>query len=162
MVAAEFHGLDLVCSSKSIIPQGLNFENVEYQSCAIAGSTSGSLVVSGDNYIAAQFGYYYNNVWRNFGIMLLFTVAFILLAAVFSELLEWNSEGGGALQFKKSVTSKSHATSGRDEEEKPVQADSGPDPRSAVSGHQSTIPVNLETSTETFTWKDLTYTIPYD
>lgn len=164
-MATEFHGLDLKCSPHSVIPQGFGYDDLAYQSCAIAGSIPGSLTVSGDNYVAKTFGYSYSNVWRNFGILLLFTIAFILLAALFSELIEWHERGSGALQFKE--TSKANvprSTRGKDEEEKPIDFVSHTPSQSSdfSSKNNCEIPVNLATSTSTFTWKDLTYTIPYD
>jgi ATP-binding cassette, subfamily G (WHITE), member 2, SNQ2 len=164
MMASEFSGLNLACSPASVIPQGPGFEDVNYQSCAIAGSVSGSLAVYGDDYIAAQFGYYYSHIWRNFGILLLFSVVFILFAAVFSEVLEWNLGGGGALHYKKmSSTLKRQPQSGIDEEEKQVDIDSRrPSYSNFTLDNNSGVQVNLETSTSTFTWEDLTYTIPYD
>lgn len=159
-MAAEFHGLDLFCSPGSVIPQGAGYNDLAYQSCAIAGSTSGSLTVSGDRYIAETFGYYYSNVWQDFGIMLLFTIAFIILAAIFSERLEWHQGGGGALQFKEiSKIKLRRSAKAKDEEEKPVDIDSQTPP---LSSDGSEIPMSLATSKSTFTWKDLTYTVPYD
>jgi ATP-binding cassette, subfamily G (WHITE), member 2, SNQ2 len=165
MMATEFHGLDLTCSPNSIIPDGPGYVDVTYQSCAIAGSIPGSLTVSGDMYVAENFGFSYNHVWRNFGILLLFTVAFILLAAFFSELFEWSEGGGGAVEYKETSEIKvRRARNGKDEEEKPVEVDThSPPPTSdQFQMKYSDTRVNLASSTSTFTWKDLTYTIPYD
>lgn len=158
MMASEFHGLELACSPSSIIPEGLNYSDIAFQSCAIAGSTPGSLTVSGDSYIAASFSYSYDNVWPNFAIMLLFTITFILLGAFFNEVFEWNESGAGGLEFKASGATKAQKTNrSRDEEEKPVDSDfSSP---TSGSSHQK---VDLTTDKSTFTWKDLTFTIPYD
>lgn len=164
-MAAEFHGLDLACSPGSVIPEGVGYENVAYQSCAIAGSLPGSLELSGDSYIAKSFGFSYSNVWRNFGILMLFTIAFIILAAWFSELFEWAEGSARAIEYKQSAKSKiKWSMDGRDEEEKPVAFDDRV--RATVAGQtnvkDSEVPKNLSTNKSTFTWNDLSYTIPYD
>lgn len=160
-MATEFHGLKLACSPGSVIPDGFAYTDIAYQSCAIAGSTPGSLTVSGDSYVAASFGYAYSNLWRNFGIMILFTIAFILLGAYFNEILEWSDSGSKALEFK-SASKSVHRKAVKDEEEKAV-----PDVPSETISSASTITNDssmpqLQTDRSTFTWKDLTYTIPYD
>ena len=66
-MAAEFHNMNFTCAASSIVPSGSNYTDVAYQSCAYAGSKVGSIVVNGDDYLAAQFGFYYSHVWRNFG-----------------------------------------------------------------------------------------------
>lgn len=161
-MAAEFHGLNLACSPGSVIPAGSGYNDIAYQSCAIAGSVPGSLSVSGDSYIAASFNYHYSNVWRNFGIMLLFTIAFILLAAFFTEILEWSASGSGALEFKNAKVT-AHTVCAKDEEEKAVEAIGTPETSSSgtVGDQPATIPY-LDTDRTTFTWSDLTYKIPYD
>ncbi|KFY17638.1 hypothetical protein V491_04960 [Pseudogymnoascus sp. VKM F-3775] len=164
VMATEFHGLDLNCSPSSIIPQGLGYQETAYQSCAIAGSASGSLKLSGDSYVLESFRFLYSHVWRNFGILLLFTIAFIIFAAWFSELFEWSQGGGGAIEYKKTTKPKADRSKGKDEEENPVDFDD----RAPTAVTDRTIledseaPPNLAISQSTFTWHDISYTIPYD
>lgn len=164
-MAAEFHGLDLTCSPGSIIPEGFNYGDAAYQSCAIAGSIPGTLTLSGDSYIAATFGFSYSNTWRNFGILMLFTIAFILLAAWFTELFEWSEGGSVAIEYKQASKSKvRRSMNAKDEEENPVEIDHHAP--TAVEGQKSAknseVPMNTATWKSIFTWHDLTYTIPYD
>lgn len=162
MMATEFHNLDLVCSPGSIIPSGLGYSDPTYQSCAIAGSTPGSLTLSGDAYVAASFGFSYGHVWRNLGILLLFTVVFIGLGAWFSEIFEWEEGSNGAIEYKKTATLKS-STPRRDVEEEAVSVDDRSPPATTERRIvKDDAPVNLDTGTSTFTWHDLTYNIPYD
>lgn len=164
MMAGEFHGLQLTCSPGSIIPEGAAYSDVAYQSCAIAGSVPGSLTVSGDSYISASFAYSYDHVWRNFGIMLLFTIAFILLGAFFNEIIEWNESGASGLEFKGSKASKAQdSTRVRDVEEKAVSGDlASSSLSSGTLDNNSTPNLDLSTDKSTFTWQDLSFTIPYD
>lgn len=160
MMANEFRGLQLACSPGSVIPAGSAYTDVAFQSCAIAGSTPGSLIVTGDSYVSAAFAYSFSHVWRNFGIMILFTIAFIILGAYFNEVIEWSGSGSRALEFKSAAKTKSHST---DVEEKAVDAVASPviSSSSTLENGPSSLP-RLETDKSMFTWKDLTFTIPYD
>lgn len=163
-MATEFHGLDLNCSPGSIVPQGPGYQETAHQICAIAGSVPGSLNLSGDSYVLETYGFLYSNVWRDFGILLLFTIAFIILAAWFSELFEWSKGGCGAIEYKQTTKPKADRSQGKDEEETPADFDDRA-PRAAVgqtTPGDSKAPLNLAVSKSTFTWHDLTYTIPYD
>ncbi|KFY68490.1 hypothetical protein V498_10627, partial [Pseudogymnoascus sp. VKM F-4517 (FW-2822)] len=164
IMATEFHGLDLNCSPGSIVPQGPGYQETAHQICAIAGSVPGSLNLSGDSYVLETYGFLYSNVWRDFGILLLFTIAFIILAAWFSELFEWSKGGCGAIEYKQTTKPKAGRSQGKDEEETPADFDDRA-PRAAVgqtTPGDSKAPLNLAVSKSTFTWHDLTYTIPYD
>ena len=160
MMANEFHGLELACSPGAVIPAGYAYNNVAFQSCAILGSKPGSLVVNGDSYISAAFAYSYSHVWRNFGIMLLFTISFIILGAYFNEVIEWSGGSSRALEFKGALRTNSHSI---DEEDEPVDTLSSPalSVSSTLLDGSSNLP-HLETDKAMFTWKDLNLTIPYD
>lgn len=154
MMVAEFHNVNFTCSPGSIIPSGPSYTDIAYQTCAYTGSKVGSLEVNGDDYLAAQFGFSNKNVWRDFGILWLLTLAYIGLTCWLSEVMEWGADSAGPIQYNQSrnslprVDSKSH-----DEESGPVQMDHkvpvaseslGPQPSSALEGTRST-----------FTWEDL-------
>lgn len=83
LVANEFHGRQFNCSDV-VPPYGTGSSWV----CAVAGAVPGQSFVDGDAYISASFEYSYSHVWRNFGILMAFLVAF--LAAYFSAV-EFNA-----------------------------------------------------------------------
>lgn len=153
-MVAEFHNVNFTCSPGSIIPSGPGYTDIAYQTCAYIGSKVGSLVVNGDDYLATQFGFYNKNVWRDFGILWLLTLAYIGFTCWFSEVLEWGADSAGPLQYKKSRSYLPRLDSkSRDEECTPVQVDHkapvsseslGPQPNSTLEGTRST-----------FTWEDL-------
>ncbi|KKK12826.1 ABC multidrug transporter [Aspergillus rambellii] len=121
MMAAEFHNTNFTCAPASVVPSGPNYTDVTYQTCAYAGSQAGSTVVNGDEYLAVHYGFYFENVWRNFGILCLFTVFYIAATCWLSEVLEWEPDNAGPIQHKKSR--KKSNSSAIDEEAAPVQAD---------------------------------------
>lgn len=153
-MAAEFHNMNFACASGSIVPSGSNYTDVAYQTCAYAGSQIGSTVVNGDDYLAAQFGFYYSHVWRNFGILCLFTIAFVILTCWLSEALEWELDSAGPIQYASSgwFQRKKKVIQEADEEKAPVPTDPNAAPIAYMEGN----PGQTLTATEsTFTWADL-------
>jgi ABC-type multidrug transport system permease subunit len=71
--ANQFSRIDLPCSAQQIVPN-IPGADPAFQTCYLQGATSGSLTVSGANYISTSFGYSYANVWRNFAIVIAFTI----------------------------------------------------------------------------------------
>ena len=130
----------------------------------IARGFPGSLLLSGDTYLLETFGFSYENVWRNFGILMLFTIVFIALTAYFTELFEWSEGSDRAIEYKPASMSRAGpALITRDEEEKPVEADHRaiPLPESPLKSDSSAAPKTFALRKSAFTWKDIKYTIPY-
>ena len=55
------------------------------------GSVQGSLTVDGNTFVDLSYGYSYSNLWRNYGIIIAFGVAFLAVMFWLSEM-----ERGGA------------------------------------------------------------------
>ncbi|RDW64304.1 putative ABC multidrug transporter [Aspergillus mulundensis] len=151
MMAAEFHNLNFTCSPASVVPAGPGYTDVVYQTCAQAGSQVGSTIVNGDDYLAEKYGFYFSNVWRNFGILCLFTVAFVAAQCVLSEIMEWEPDSAGPVQYKKS---RKHlkTTNGDDEEGRPVPIDLTAPASSSLDGQSAQA---LTATKSAFTWDNL-------
>lgn len=65
LIVNEFHGLNGACSY--FAPSGPGYENVSIanQVCTTVGAQPGETTVNGDAFVAASYGYSYNNLWRN-------------------------------------------------------------------------------------------------
>ncbi|KAF9889523.1 hypothetical protein FE257_007233 [Aspergillus nanangensis] len=153
MMAAEFHNVNFPCAPSSIIPAGSNYTDLAYQTCNYAGSEAGSAVINGDTYLAVQYGFSFSHVWRNLGILILFTVVYIAATCWLSEVTEYEADGAGAVQFKKS---KKQAMMNR----KPVQDEENGSPRDFTSsvgtGSSGEKPGHALTGTKsTFTWDNM-------
>jgi ATP-binding cassette subfamily G (WHITE) protein 2 (SNQ2) len=149
VMAAEFHNMNFSCATGSIIPSGVD---QIYQTCAYAGSKIGSTIVNGDDYLAVKYGFYYSHVWRNFGILCLFTVVYIGLTCWLSEVMEWELDSAGPIQFKGSSKLLSRKKNSRcDEEKAPVSFDSTAPP----AAHNSRSDQVLSATESTFSWSDL-------
>jgi ATP-binding cassette, subfamily G (WHITE), member 2, PDR len=79
LVANEFHNREYKCPI--VVPSGPSYGSAAAGGfiCPTVGAVAGSLTVNGDAYIAASYGYYYEHVWRNLGILLGMLVFFMIL-----------------------------------------------------------------------------------
>lgn len=152
VMAAEFHNVNFTCATGSIIPAGAGYTDLAYQTCAYAGSKIGSTVVNGDDYLAVKYGFYYSHVWRNFGILCLFTIAFIIMTCWLSEVMEWELDSAGPIQYKGSSKLFSRKKNVQvDEEKAPVSTDASAPP-AGQSGQATQV---LSATESTFSWSDL-------
>ena len=162
VLSNEFAGRVMPCAPVELVPQGPG-TSPQYQGCAISGATIGSTSVTGESYIGTTYEYTRSNLWRNFGVVIAFTVLYILVTMLGSELFSFVGGGGGALVFKKGAKKPAPATSKVADAEKGGNA--GDD--SASSGRlqnssQDDEPVPKTSDSETvFTWQDVNFSVPY-
>lgn len=150
-MAAEFHNTNFTCSPATVVPAGPGYTDLAYQTCGYAGSQIGTTIVNGDDYLAVKYGFYFSHVWRNFGILCLFTVAFVAGTCVLSEIMEWEPDSAGPIQYK---NSRKHMKPSKinDEESRPVQADRAAPVSSGLNSQSSQ---GLTATKSTFTWDNL-------
>src|SRR5204863_6562746 len=99
VMANEFEGENCPCDPNQLVPSGPGYTNSAFQSSAIIGSAPGSTVVSGAAYISDAFGFSRSHVWRNFGFLFMFTLAYVIIGALGSEIMTFGSSGAPTLQF---------------------------------------------------------------
>ena len=103
-----------------------------------------------------------SHLWRNFGAIIAFTVLYVLVTAVASELFTFVAGGGGALVFKTSAKKPTASTAKIADEEK--AGDAG---NSSVTSNQTQANIDEETIPQTsssesiFTWTGVNYSVPY-
>ena len=159
----EFDGQVMPCAPQELVPQGPGVQP-QYQGCAISGAQLGSTSVTGANYLSTTYEYYRSNLWRNWGVVIAFTVLYILVTVLGTELFSFVGGGGGALVFKKGAKPPAPKTSKVADAEKGGNA--GDD--SASSGHMQTSSDAEEQSSKTaesdsvFTWQDANFSVPYE
>ena len=98
MMMNEFKRLDLTCTAESLVP---GFGDIQHETCTLSGSTPGSNIVSGSRYIEQGFKYYPGDLWRNFGIIVVLIVAFLILNTVSGEYVKWGAGGRTVTFFQK-------------------------------------------------------------
>lgn len=157
-MAVEFHNLNLQCDPASVVPSGSSYTDTQYQSCAGAGSQPGMLTINGDAYLESSYGFYYHNVWRNFGILMLFTVAFIALSALLTEIIEWSDKSTGAVTY--GGKRRRHRATPHDEGNKADDTDYTAPSQLTDTSHRDITPVyQTQKTTPVLTWRSLNYTI---
>lgn len=152
-------------------PYGPGYADPRHQGCAVAGATPGSLQVAGSDYLQQSFNYTRANLWRNFGVLIAFTVLYIIITAAAAETFSFTSSGGGAVEFKKSKKAKKQieAEIAPVDEEKIAAPTplSGSSSQTAVNQSRQSVKEEEETlqqisgSEGVFTWSNVEYTVPY-
>ncbi|KIW94024.1 uncharacterized protein Z519_05340 [Cladophialophora bantiana CBS 173.52] len=160
----EFHGRLMDCSPSNLIPRG-PYAQPGYQGCSLPGATMGSTRVSGDAYFQTSFGYSRSHLWRNFGVVIAFTVLYILITAFASEIFSFAGGGGGALVFKKTRKAKKmigEKTKDTDEEKAvtPVEPSSS-GTSEILKEEKDAIVGGIAKSESIFTWENVEYEVPY-
>ncbi|KAK4133588.1 hypothetical protein BT67DRAFT_54561 [Trichocladium antarcticum] len=158
----EFHGRMMECAPEQLVPQGPGVLAIN-QGCALPGARLGSTSVWGDDYLLAAFDYKRAHLWRNFGVVIAFSVLYLLVTVAATELLSFGGGGGGALVFKKSKrAARQLKPAAPADEEK--GAESGSSSSTAVpsgaGGSAESALKGLTGSDRVFTWEDVTYTVP--
>ena len=152
------------CAPSHTFPSGPGFNNPAYQGCAIGGAQLGSLLVDGSSYLSTTFDYSRSNLWRNFGVVIAWTVLYLLVTAIAAEIFNFTAGAGGALEFKRSRAAKKvvKAPAAADVEHAGAAEDNTP--RSGASsntletdGEKEAIQ-EISGSESVFTWSDVEYT----
>ncbi|KAL1628660.1 ATP-binding cassette transporter snq2 [Neofusicoccum ribis] len=168
VLSNEFSDRTMECAPQQLVPQGPGVDPA-YQGCALTGASPNSRSVSGSDYIGTTYTYTRSHLWRNFGVVIAFTVLYILITAAATELFSFAQGGGGALVFKRSKKAKQALKDQQkpDDEEKAgttAAPSSSNDDDLAVAKTKSKAEEALESisnSDSIFTWKDVSYSVPY-
>ncbi|CAL5868611.1 uncharacterized protein PFLUO_LOCUS2838 [Penicillium psychrofluorescens] len=160
----EFSGRLMQCNPSQLVPQGPGVDP-RYQGCSLTGSQLGHTSVSGDQYLMTNFEFTRSHLWRNFGVVIAFTVLYILVTVIAAETLSFVGGGGGALVFKKSNRTKKvagPAKSNDEEQASKVDDDAALSRGELPSSADNDATFNrLSSSDRCFTWSNVEYTVPY-
>ncbi|KAI1420802.1 ABC-2 type transporter-domain-containing protein [Xylaria sp. FL1777] len=165
VVANEFSGRVMECSPQQLVPQGPNVQP-GFQGCSLRGAQINSAQVTGHDYLESQFSYSRSNLWRNFGVAIAFTVLYILVTVIATEIFSFVSGGGGALIFKRSRKTKNQVKEAEAPDDVEKNAGSNSSVLSKSSGDMTATNDEsdigqLSNSDSIFTWRDVEYTVPY-
>ncbi|KAH9045960.1 ABC-2 type transporter-domain-containing protein [Lactarius hengduanensis] len=164
LMSNEFHTLNGTCSN--LVPSGTGYENVSLtnQVCGTVGSIPGQSTVDGNRFIAISYDYSYSNLWRNYGIIIGFGIAFVAALLFFTEYNTSLSGDASTMLFKRgakaSVVREAQEKADTADEEKGV-----PESRDATekirgeSGPSSSTDVAVPMMSDVFTWRHLEYDV---
>ena len=97
----EFSRSTMTCTAESLIPSGPEYTNIDHQVCTLAGSTSGTLQISGKDYIDKGFSYTPGLMWRDWGIVVAIIVFFLAMNIFAGEFVRHGMGGNQAKVFQK-------------------------------------------------------------
>ncbi|PWY77394.1 hypothetical protein BO70DRAFT_380660 [Aspergillus heteromorphus CBS 117.55] len=155
LVANEFHGREFPCSS--FIPSYANMDGTSFI-CSTSGSVAGSKLVSGDQYIALNFEYYYSHVWRNFGILIAFLIGFMAIYFAATELNSSNTSTAEVLVFNRSQIPAFERTQGSksSDVENGIELGAVKEPGTDEEPRELAALARQE---DIFTWRDVSYDV---
>ncbi|KAL1793092.1 hypothetical protein ACET3X_008074 [Alternaria dauci] len=160
VLANEFSDRVMECAPSQLVPQGPGVDPA-YQGCSLTGAPPNSNTVPGSDYLQVSFNYSRSNLWRNFGVVIAFTVLYILVTVIATETVSFAASGGGALVFAKNKRAKQAIKDEAPADEEKITA-SESTPSSYTAGHEEEEALESISSSESvFTWKDVEYTVPY-
>ncbi|KAG8718374.1 hypothetical protein FRC09_012757 [Ceratobasidium sp. 395] len=155
MMENEFYRISMACVGPYIIPH--NVPGItKYpetlgpnQACTLLGASPGEPQVSGNAYMAAGFEYQKNQIWRNFGILVLYWVAFIALQIIAMEKFQHGANARAITIFAKESAETKKRNQHLLERKAAFRKGEAEQDLSA-----------LTKSTKAFTWENLDYTVP--
>ncbi|RDW83899.1 ABC drug exporter AtrF [Aspergillus mulundensis] len=157
VLSNEFSDRVMTCDPSMLVPQGPGVDP-QYQGCALTGSQLGSTDVSGRDYLSTTFQFTRHHLWRNFGVVIAFTVLYLLVTIFATEILSFVGGGDGALVFKRSKKAKQIKAA----TEKPNDEENGQAGAVTQSGGANEATFNkLSSSERIFTWNNVEFTVPY-
>ncbi|KAL8830078.1 MAG: hypothetical protein Q9170_005903 [Blastenia crenularia] len=165
LLSNEIHGQTIPCVNNNLIPNGPAYADSSLpKSCAgVPGAVQGSTFVTGDQYLQA-YSYKHSHLWRNFGIIWVWWIFFVVMTIVATSNWKENSGKSGFLIIPREKAGKNRQLLQDDEEsqskEKPASKTGlAPLDSSSSSMDEKTIENQLISNTSVFTWKNLTYTV---
>ncbi|KAA8897609.1 ABC-2 type transporter-domain-containing protein [Sphaerosporella brunnea] len=165
VMANEFYDITIQCVPPYLVPAGGPGVTPESQSCLIQGSTPGSTMVNGADYIKTQYNYTRDHLWRNVGIIIAFWIFFATMTAVGLELQKPNNGGAAVTVFKRGQTP-DHVEEALNKGAPPPgdeeKAEKGTASATGLDQHTGTrdVVTQVAKNDTIFTWQNVTYTIP--
>jgi ABC-type multidrug transport system fused ATPase/permease subunit len=154
LMVNEFTGLNLDCVAPQYVPFGPGYEGgalASHHGCTVLGSDKLSGIIDGHAYITQQYSYATGHIWRGFGVLIGFWVAFIAVTALAFELRTGDG-GSSVLLYKRSLRNKKV---GQDVEA--AQSEKGTPAASLAPPFQQA----KQAKQSTFCWHDLDYFVKY-
>ncbi|KAH9077823.1 ABC-2 type transporter-domain-containing protein [Lactarius deliciosus] len=160
IMSNEFHTLNGSCSN--LVPSGAGYENVSLtnQVCGTVGSIPGQGTVDGNRFIALSYNYSYSHLWRNYGILVGFGIAFVAALLFFTEYNTRLSGETNVILFKRGA--KAPVVRGSQEKAGEVDEEKGaPELRDVIeeTRGESGTDVAVPMMSDVFTWRHLEYDV---
>ncbi|KAF4983620.1 hypothetical protein FZEAL_1005 [Fusarium zealandicum] len=163
LVVNEFHGRQYICDD--FVPsnrvEGYMDLSSENRVCSAVGAVQGEPYVDGDRYADLNFGYRWENRWRNVGIVLAWTALFFVTYMVAAELVSEKKSKGEVLVYRRGHKPALIANSEKHHSDpEAAMANIGP----IVTAERTRSRTNknggvLQQQTSVFQWHDVSYEV---
>lgn len=100
LMVNELDGLDFECAPPQLAPYGADYVDGP-STCAITGAQPGSAFVTGAVYLDRALNFSKPHVWRNFGIIIAWWVAYTVVGCFFIEKLPADGSTRGITLFRR-------------------------------------------------------------
>lgn len=151
----EFGGRSFSCSN--FVPGGLDiYKDAPLSSkiCSQKGAVAGQDFIDGETYINTTYQYYSPHLWRNFGILCAFFVAFFGLYVFCSELIRAEPSKGEVLVFPRGKMPAFAKNVRTDDPEEIIASEKG-----AVASEPQDTTAAIVRQTSIFHWENVSYEI---
>ncbi|KAI6145202.1 ABC-2 type transporter-domain-containing protein [Pisolithus tinctorius] len=157
LMVNEFHTIQGTCTT--LVPQGPGYENISSanQVCTTVGSQPGQSTVDGNTFLYYAFGYKYDNLWRNFGIMCSFLLGFLIFLLIMTEKNVSYAITTSITLFKQGTNL---LMSGRNDEEKCVQSMSSKLETPVIEAPNEKSALDPHVHPDIFSWNHIEYVVP--
>lgn len=151
----EFVGRRFPCDQ--MVPTGSDYSDFpnSAMTCAVKGARAGESFVDGEEFLRVAFGYVNSSKWRNFGILVAFTIGLCAAHLVVSELVAAARSKGEVLVFKRGALREQQKNTITSDEEHQIP----PGRRNDLDKEKDTTDANVEKQTSILHWQDVSYTV---
>ncbi|KAJ8294266.1 Brefeldin A resistance protein [Rhodotorula toruloides] len=161
LLTNEFRKLNVPCAT--LVPAGPSYPAIAVanQACAgTQGSTPGSAIVIGSQYMEQNFGYKWSHTWRNFGFIWAYLLFFLAVNLISYEYQRDESAGGGILLFRRGKAPKELVAAIEDPARKGDEEQANPSVDATVNeAEKEKAAGTLERATDVFTWRKVCYDV---
>ncbi|CAJ2504653.1 Uu.00g120470.m01.CDS01 [Anthostomella pinea] len=164
LMVNEFVGREFICTAAEYVPSPALAPKYATAAtanrvCTAKGSVPGQTYVQGEAYINTAFQYYASHKWRNFGILLAFTIGLFVIYMVAAEYVSGKKSKGEVLVFRRGYKPAQFKEKKGDMEEGEGPK-VGPVVTNASRAHaQNRESGMLQEQTSIFHWNDICYDI---
>ncbi|VDC04768.1 unnamed protein product [Peniophora sp. CBMAI 1063] len=156
LMVNEFDGRTFPCVT--YVPTGPGYTDRASQICAVVGGVAGASSVEGRVYVNQSYQYFKGHLWRNFGILLGFTVFFCAVYLLAVEFVTSAKSKGEVLVFRRGHTPAELKMVRKDDEEAgtpigKVEFDQ------AIQEKADQAVAIIQEQTAIFHWEDVTYDV---
>ncbi|KAL5529901.1 SNQ2_5 [Sanghuangporus sanghuang] len=156
----EFHTLNGTCSQ--LVPSGEGYGNVSLsnQVCTTVGSLAGQANVDGNRFTELSYGYEYSHLWRNFGIIVAFIIAFLVVLMVLTEFNTASAMETAVVLYKRdSREQEPTEAKGADEEKGQIQENVLSKGKESPEQSERALE-DAPSMSDVFSWQNIRYTVP--